>query len=231
MIHTDFISHERWSLKRQKTDFRPNGIHVLPPKVLQQRTWCFYLKESSIRRQLHHILFLFKMALVAFSTMWYGKYFLLFPPPYLLKKGSIHTHSGLSDYISGCTTRALRDDENNVSCELCDLLEEKEHQWLLWKSTQPFTTFQLEMRKGTWPAVFILTTIPAEAITMERINTGLKLHLNPATCSNAYYVQLVRWDTFFQIFTEERKPKVWECFKALVSQQHQQSAKILFCMT
>lgn len=64
--------------------------------------------------------------------------------------------------------------------------------------------FQLEMRKGAWPAVFILMTVPAGTITKKRINSGLKLHLNQATSSKAHYGQTVREDndTFIQIFTE-----------------------------
>lgn len=171
------------------------------------------------------------MALAALPNMWYGKYFLLFPTPYLLKKVSIHTHSGLSNCVSGCTITALGDDENSVSCELRDLLEKRGISDYFENLLSPFTTFQLEMRKGAQPAVFILMSVPVGVTTKKIINIGLKLHLNSGTCSNVHYVQ--RWDndTLFQIFTKWEKPKVWEYFKAVVSQQHQQSVKLLFCMT
>lgn len=56
------------------------------------------------------------------------------------------------------------------------------------------------------PAVFILMTVPVGVITKKIINTGLKLHFNSATCSNAHSVQMVRWDndTFFR-FLQNRK--------------------------
>lgn len=53
--------------------------------------------------------------------------------------------------------------------------------------------FQLEMRKGTWSAVFILMTVPAGVIT-KKIIKRIKAPFEPATCSNAHYVQMVKWD-------------------------------------